>query len=75
MKTIIKVHANHVESGPVSLKGLMLFCENGTPFNCVGSWRLFHAKRDADRYYHPAWRKQNGLTLRHVEVEVREVGK
>lgn len=54
----------------MTLRGWMLFCADGTPLNCVGSWRVFRKKAEADRYYRPEWRNDYKVELRRVRVEV-----
>lgn len=54
----------------MNFHGWMLFNADGTPLNCVGSWRVFQTRKDADRYYHADWRRASKIKLRRVRVEV-----
>lgn len=38
------------------------------PYNCVGCWRVFQSKKDANRYLNPHWCAENGVELRRVEI-------
>lgn len=46
--------------------------ETGRPFNCVGCWRVFERRYDANRYLDPKWCAANGVELRRVEIVERK---
>lgn len=52
------------------MKGWAFYLKSsGRPFNCVGCWRVFERRYDANRYLAPQWCKANGVELRRVELK------